>query len=142
MRSPFLLSHHPRSELDRTYDCAGVHLCARCLGTYPTLAMALVAQFRHHTVLSWRFEVLAGVLFMLPALIDWSLGRLRPRQGNNLVRTGSGVLLGLALGRTLYVHLHHPYPRVLLVQAVVVTGVAVPVMLLALRRRWRELPPA
>ena len=62
----------------------------------------------------------------LPALVDWAVGRFRPAAGSNAVRTLTGVLLGLALGRSLYMHVQRPLPPVLLAQAALVTAVARP----------------
>jgi hypothetical protein len=45
------------------------------------------------------------------------------------------VLLGLALGRTLFIHFIKPLPLWLLVQGALVLAVAVPVLLLSARRR-------
>jgi hypothetical protein len=44
------------------------------------------------------------------------------------------VLLGLALGRSLQVHVQRPLPAVLLAQAALVTAVALPVILATYRR--------
>ena len=46
----------------------------------------------------------------------------------------SSHALGLALGRSLYVHVQRPLPGVLLAQAALVTAVAVPVILATYRK--------
>ena len=66
----------------------------------------------------------------LPALVDWAVGRFRPAGGSNAVRTLTGVLLGVALGRSLFVHLQKPLPPVLVWQAALVAVVALPVLLM------------
>jgi hypothetical protein len=66
----------------------------------------------------------------VPALLDWAVGRFRPASGSNAVRTVTGVLLGVALGRSLYVHVQKPLPPMLLAQAALVTVVALPVILM------------
>ncbi|MBX5481994.1 MAG: DUF2085 domain-containing protein [Myxococcaceae bacterium] len=134
---PFWLSHHPEAELARTYRLGGVHVCARCLGTYPVLFSAIALQIAVRAPLRWRWDGLVAVGLLLPALLDWAYGRFRPLAGSNAWRTGTGVLLGLALGRTLYVHFRSPLPLWLLVQAALVTAVAVPVIVLRLRRQGR-----
>jgi uncharacterized membrane protein len=131
----FWLSHHPPEELHRTYRLGTHHVCARCLGVYPLLVLGLGVQFATRAPLALAWEVGAVALLTLPALLDWALGRFRPARGHNGWRTATGVLLGLALARSLYVHLQRPLPPVLLVQAALVTAVAVPVILLASRRR-------
>ncbi|RYZ35051.1 MAG: DUF2085 domain-containing protein [Myxococcaceae bacterium] len=130
----FWLSHHHADEFNRTYLLGGVRVCARCLGTYPVLAAVFVGLFALKAPLSWTWDVPVGVALILPALVDWAVGRFRPASGNNAVRTLTGVLLGLGLGRSLYIHVQRPLPAVLLAQALLVTGVAVPVILATYRR--------
>jgi len=134
---PFWLSHHHQEEWGRTYRVAGVRLCARCIGTYPAMFVAIALQLARNAPLAWAYDGAWSVLLLLPALADWARGRFRPASGSNALRTATGVLLGLALGRTLYVHLRHPFPAWLLVQAALVTAVAAPVILASYRRRGR-----
>jgi uncharacterized membrane protein len=130
----FWLSHHHPHELNRTYRLGGVHVCARCLGTYPVLLLAIAAQVSIKAPLHHALDPVAALALPVPALLDWSIGRFRPAAGSNLVRTLTGVLLGLGLGRTLYVHLREPFPFWLCVQLAVLLAVAVPVMILAIRK--------
>jgi len=130
----FWLSHHHPDEYNRTYVLGGVRVCARCLGTYPVLLAALVGLFAVRAPLDWRWDVPAVLALTVPALGDWAVGRFRPASGSNAVRSLTGVLLGLALGRSLYVHVQRPLPEVLLAQAALVTAVAVPVILATYRR--------
>jgi hypothetical protein len=70
----------------------------------------------------------------LPALVDWGLGRLG-RRGRNDIRVLTGVLLGLALGRTLAIYVRDPGYAVFWIQAVLlVTGAAA----FELAARWRN----
>ncbi len=131
----FWLSHHHHDELDRCYRVGALHVCARCLGTYPVLFAALVAQFALHAPLSHPLDVLLGAGAVLPATLDWAWGRFHPHAFTNLWRTTTGVLLGLGLGRSLFIHLQQPWPQVLLAQSAVVTVVAVPVILATYLRR-------
>ena len=128
------LSHHRESEHHRTVVLGGVRVCARCLGTYPALACTLGLLFHGRAPLAWPWEVPAVLLLTAPALLDWCAGRLRPEGGHNAVRLLTGVLLGVALGRSLHVHLQRPLPPVLLAQGALVTALAGPVIVLAL---WR-----
>jgi uncharacterized membrane protein len=130
----FWLSHHREDEYNRTYVLGGVRVCARCLGTYPVLLAVLVGLFALRAPLDWRWDVPAVLGLTLPALVDWAIGRFRPSGGANWVRTLTGVFLGVALGRSLHVHVQHPLPPVLLAQAALVTAVAVPVILATYRR--------
>jgi uncharacterized membrane protein len=127
----FWLSHHHEDELSRTYAFGGIRVCARCLGTYPTLLAVIAAQFAVRAPLNHRADLPIAVLLFLPALIDWAVGRFRPSSGSNLWRTGTGVLLGIALGRTLYVHFQRPLPLGLLIQMSLALLVAAPVLLIA-----------
>lgn len=136
-QSPFWLSHHPPDEYARTFRIGSVHVCARCLGTYPVLFAAIAVQLALNARLSWRFDGPWSIALLLPALTDWSFGRFRPHAGSNLIRTGSGILLGLALGRTLYIHLRAPWPSWLWIQAGLVTAVAVFVIVARWLRKSR-----
>ncbi len=131
---PFWLSHHPPEEWNRTYRLGGVRLCARCLGTYPVMFAAIAVQFAVGAPLAWTHDGAWSVGLLLPALLDWAYGRFRPAAGSNALRTLTGVLLGLALARTLYIHIQRPLPVGLLMQAGVVTLVALPVILATYKR--------
>lgn len=130
----FWLSHHREDEYNRTYVLGGVRVCARCLGTYPVLVAVMAVLFALRAPLDWRWDVPVVLGLTLPALVDWALGRFRPAGGSNAVRTLTGVLLGVALGRSLFVHVQRPLPGVLLAQAALVTAVAVPVILATYQR--------
>jgi uncharacterized membrane protein len=134
----FWLSHHPPEELDRCYRVGAVHVCARCLGTYPTMFAALALQLRLRAPLEHAWDLAAVLALTLPATIDWALGRAQPHRFSNAWRTATGLLLGLALGRTLFIHLQRPFPLVLLAQGFVVTAVALPVILTSYRRGRRR----
>jgi hypothetical protein len=130
----FWLSHHREAEYHRTCVLGGVRVCARCLGTYPALAAVMGLLFLLRAPLAWRWDVPVVLGLTLPALLDWCRGRLRPERGSNAVRALTGMLLGAALGRSLYVHLQEPLPPVLLAQAALVTALAGPVIVVALGR--------
>jgi uncharacterized membrane protein len=134
----FWLSHHPPEELHRACRLGGVHVCARCLGVYPVLLAGLLAQFALRTPLWHRWDVGLVVLLTLPALLDWAYGRFRTHAFGNLWRLSTGVLLGVALSRSLYVHLQRPLPAPLLVQGALVTAVVLAVILAICARRGAE----
>ena len=127
----FWLSHHRDDELHRTYVLGGVHVCARCLGVYPVLFAGMAALFVIRAPLAWRFDVPFALALTTPALLDWAVGRFRPAWFSNPWRTFTGALLGVALARTLYVHVQRPLPPALIAQAALVTAVGLPVILLS-----------
>ena len=129
----FWLSHHHEDEYNRTYLLGGVRVCARCLGTYPVLVAVMVGLFAVRAPLAWRWDVPVVLGLTLPALVDWAVGRFRPASGSNAVRSLTGVLLGVALGRSLFVHLQKPLPPMLVWQAALVMAVALPVLLVSSR---------
>jgi uncharacterized membrane protein len=113
-------------------------VCARCLGLYPTLAATLLAQGVLKAPLHEGAEVWLGLALAVPATVDWAFGQFRPRAFSNPWRTFTGVLLGLSLGRSLFVHLQSPFPLLLWVQLSLVTVVAVPVILVTYLRSRRR----
>ena len=129
----FWLSHHHEDEYNRTYLLDGVRVCARCLGTYPVLVAVMLGLFALRAPLAWPWDVPVVLGLTLPALVDWSVGRFRPASGTNAVRTLTGVLLGAALGRSLFVHLQKPLPPMLVWQGALVLLVALPVLFLSSR---------
>ncbi|WNG35983.1 DUF2085 domain-containing protein [Archangium violaceum] len=129
----FWLSHHHEEEYNRTYLLGGVRLCARCLGTYPVLLAVMVGLFKLRAPLAWHWDVPVVLGLTLPALVDWAVGRFRPASGSNAVRTLTGLLLGAALGRSLFIHVQKPLPAVLVWQAALVAVVALPVLLATFR---------
>ena len=134
----FWLSHHHEDELDRAWKFGGVYVCARCLGTYPVLFAAIAIQLKLHAPLEYAYDNELALGLLIPALFDWAYGRIRPHVFSNTWRTFTGVLLGLALGRTLFIHLQRPLPLPLLLQMALVTGVATPVILMTYRRFLRK----
>ena len=133
--TPLWLSHHRDEHLDRTIRLGRHHVCARCLGAYPAAALTLLAQLVVGAKVAWRFDGLWALALLVPALVDWSVGAFKPHSGTNAKRLVTGVLAGLALGRTLYVHLLQPFHRWLVWQLALVTAVALPVIVLTACRR-------
>jgi uncharacterized membrane protein len=133
----FWLSHHHPDEFDRCYRVGPLHVCARCLGTYPVLFTAIAVQFALAVPLAHPWDVPLGLALVAPATVDWALGRFDPHRFSNPWRTFTGVLLGLGLGRSLFIHLRQPFPVVLIAQLLGVTAVAVPVILATYRRGRR-----
>jgi uncharacterized membrane protein len=104
-----LLSHHADDELHLCYRLRVgsrlLHLCARCLGFYPAMAVVL---FAGRISAPWPAWLVFGLLFLapLPALLDWGvhvgLGRKERSNGFRLV-TGMG--LGVGIGANLVVNM-------------------------------------
>jgi uncharacterized membrane protein len=116
----FWLSHHPSAELDRCYRVGRRHVCARCLGTYPTLLVAMAVQLTERASVEWALDVPVCVALILPATLDWAFGRFFPQRGSNGWRTFTGGLLGVGLGRSVFIHVQRPMPIALLAQGGVV----------------------
>ena len=137
MSPGFLLSHHSEEELHRCYRFGSVHVCARCLGVYPVLFGLVAIQLVLHAPLALKYDFPLVLGLTAPAVLDWALGQRDPARGSNLFRTFTGALLGLGLGRSLYIHLVSPFPKVLLFQLALVSVVVPPVILATYWRKRR-----
>jgi uncharacterized membrane protein len=123
-RSPLFwwpLSHHRPRQAERCLllPLGGgrrLALCARCLGLYPTLLGALALQAAAGSGARGTHDWWLTLPGCVPALLDWGLSWLGRHRGTNLVRVGSGILLGLALGRGLWLYLRDPRSEVFWVQ--------------------------
>ncbi|MDF1564934.1 MAG: DUF2085 domain-containing protein [Deltaproteobacteria bacterium] len=130
----FLLSHQHPEHLDRCIRIGGVPFCSRCLGLYPTLALGLLGLFLLGGVFpAGEEEGSYLTLLCLPALLDWSYSLFHPRPEGKLRRLLTGVLLGLGLSRTLWIHFQAPFSRPVLD----VLGVLAAGAFLAGVLRWR-----
>jgi len=96
---------------------------------------AIAAQLAVRAPLEWHWDAAWTLGLLLPAVADWSLGRFRPDFASNPWRTFTGALAGLALGRSLYIHFHRPFPPALQFQLMVVTGAVSAVILATYVRR-------
>ena len=109
----FVLSHHRPEHHHRCVVLLGKPVCARCLGMYPPLVIGgtgmLLLHRNYEALLApLPYERLVLVGLSLPGVLDWIRGRIRPHAGSNWLRFLTGVLLGGALGRTLYLNARAP----------------------------------
>jgi uncharacterized membrane protein len=118
----YLLAHHPPAEFDRCHALAvgdrRVHVCARCSGVYPGIAVGATLALAGMLPALWPWLVAVGPA---PALVDWAATTLGERVGTNGVRTVTGALLGLAYGVAAVQFLTDP--RAWLVGIAVVYGI-------------------
>ena len=74
-------------------------LCWRCTGAVLGIATGLILQ----KIIPSAYDDLSSlklvVIFSLPALIDFSLNRLRLKKESNIMRFITGVSLGLAIAQ-------------------------------------------
>ena len=103
------LAHHRRGEVDRCFllPCGRgrrVARCARCTGVYPALLAALLLQGAFRVGPVGPADWLAALCGVFPALFDWGLHWLGRRRGTNALRLATGAILGLSLGRGLWLY--------------------------------------
>ncbi len=133
--SPFWLTHHSPDAFNRCVSLGPLRVCARCLGTYPTALIFLVWQWLRKDWQVHSTDVPWVALLALPALLDWAFGQFFAQRGNNAWRLLTGVGLGLAIGRAMFLHLREPWGRPLQVLLIESLLVAVPVLIFRLRRQ-------
>lgn len=122
------LAHHPRSQLQRCVllpvGNRRLAICARCLGLYPTLlgvvALQMVLALGPLGLLDWWIALLG----VLPAVVDWGLGRLDSGHGSNRLRVTTGLIAGVAMGRSFFLYLRDPMHEIFWVQIVLLVMAA------------------
>lgn len=115
-----LLAHQHPSHAERCVWLPLGHLrlalCSRCLGLYPVLFAAFFLQFLFGVERSWGIiDWFVVLVLAAPALLDWGASRLR-WAGRNDLRIVTGALLGLALGRSLYIYVADPLSELVWIQ--------------------------
>ena len=97
--SEYLLSHHVPAEYYRCYAPTifgrRVHVCARCSGIYPGIALGVAAALLGPPLPT---GLLLVAVLPLPALVEWALTAMTDRRGYNAVRTITGAMLGYGYG--------------------------------------------
>ncbi len=114
------LAHHRPEHADRCVHlplgARQLSLCARCLGLYPVAVVALALQWVLDLGPMGSADLVFALVLALPALLDWGAGALEPHSGSNFRRLLTGALLGVALGRSLWLNARDPYCEVLWIQ--------------------------
>lgn len=98
-----ILCHHSEEQRDRCiavpFFSRKILLCSRCLGLYPAALLWLFLSVRFRIILAPGREERLILLFVLPALAEWSLSGLGLFRSNNLFRFFSGLAASFALAR-------------------------------------------
>jgi len=76
------------------------------LGVYPILLLFLILQF--YVEINLLFEAIIIFFFPIPALTDWIFYMLFNKRGFNWLRTITGILFGISIGRLIYLHIKNP----------------------------------
>lgn len=102
------LSHHPPEQHQRAWNLSGTRVCARCLGLYPAMCVAMAVMW----TLGGPGKIPADPWLVLglglPSALDWAQGTADPGGGSNLRRTAVGALQGLAMARAAYLLSRRP----------------------------------
>lgn len=96
--SKYILSHHQKDEYYKCYlfkiKNKQIAFCSRCLGIY--LGILLGIALLTFQIPDKKLYYFLIAFFPIFALIDWSISAFTKFKSNNLIRTSSGVFLGLA----------------------------------------------
>lgn len=96
---PYILSHHTPKGWYRCYSLEiltyNVHICSRCIGIYLGIFAGVSTFFL--TTISIHQPIIIALL-PLPAFLDWVITTFTDRTGFNIVRSGTGFLLGFGYG--------------------------------------------
>ena len=102
------VAHHRASDIHRClllpWGQTQIAVCARCLGFYPALLAAIVVQVLTKAMSLGTYDWLVVFIGQAPVLADWGVGRLSDRRGSNATRVLTGVVGGVALGRSFYLY--------------------------------------
>ena len=96
--SKYFLSHHEPKEYYKCYSLKtkknNLYFCSRCLGIYLGIIIGLIFHFSKS--FNEPHYYLPIIIFPIFTLIDWSIAAFTKYKSNNLVRSGFGILLGIA----------------------------------------------
>lgn len=114
------LAHHRLEAAERCIHLplgpVRIALCARCLGLYPTVAAAIVAQAAARLGRVGAVDWWLCLVGLAPALLDWGLTLLGRARGTNAMRVLTGVVLGVSLGRGFWLYFRDPRCEIFWVQ--------------------------
>ena len=96
--SKYILSHHKKEDYCKCYLFKlrnhNIAICSRCLGIYGGIVIGMVLlslqifdRYLHYFLIAF---------FPIFSIIDWSISAFTRYKSNNLFRTLSGILLGIA----------------------------------------------
>jgi uncharacterized membrane protein len=96
--SKYILSHHEPKEYYKCYSLKikdkTLHFCSRCLGIYLGIILGIILYYNR--IFNEQNYYLAIFIFPIFTLIDWTITAFTKYRSHNLIRTGFGVLLGVA----------------------------------------------
>ncbi len=96
--SKYILSHHKKEDYYKCYlfkiKNKQIAFCSRCLGVYLGILLGIVLLTFQIPNKNLYYFVIA--FFPIFALIDWSISAFKKSKGNNILRTSSGIFLGIA----------------------------------------------
>lgn len=91
--SKYIFSHHSPKDYDKCWRIGEFRLCARCMGIYSGIMIG---------VLIYYLDLLRGYYFSMISIfpmfmfLDWFLTKKKIVMSHNFIRTGTGVLCGIA----------------------------------------------
>ncbi|WP_394697794.1 DUF2085 domain-containing protein [uncultured Methanomethylovorans sp.] len=96
--SKYILSHHQPNEYYKCYSLSvlnqKIYICSRCFGIYVGILTGIIIF--NPVIQNLRYYYLLIAVLPIFTLIDWSISAFKIYRSHNIVRTGSGVLLGIS----------------------------------------------
>ena len=109
----FALSHHPEEACPTRCWRVGKSswwLCARCLGLYPAMLLALVLEPFLLSGLTQQHRAMLFAATVLPAWLAWAHDQLRPESPwPRAVATLTAIVAGLGAGVWIWGHIRDPF---------------------------------
>ena len=96
--SKYVFSHHKKENYYKCYlfklKNHQIAICSRCLGIYLGIAMGVILFSLQ--ILNKNVYYYSIAFFPIFIIIDWSISAFTKYKSNNLLRTTSGMFLGVA----------------------------------------------
>jgi hypothetical protein len=123
MRVETLFAHHGTHQLDRCIKVGATHVCARCAGMYPAMALGAWLTLSGAAGPGGTAELVLRYALSALGVAAWGVDRLRPLgfRRANVARVALGAALGLGLGLMLGRHVVEPFRPDVVRQIVLVT---------------------